>query len=140
MSPCPEHESQILEYAELAAPVRTSLDVHLATCPDCSQFLSVLNEVDNVLTRALPSRLEMDQAVTARVLHLTDRLPVKPSLWPELLDMVGWASVIVILFVVANVLAPAGFQEAAFLAAFALVIATGCGWFVLQGWREFEKP
>jgi hypothetical protein len=139
MNPCPDYESRILDYCELDVAVRAPLDAHLSTCCDCSQFLAALTEVDYALGSALPAGPELSRTVAVEVLRRAQCPPVRPTLWPELFDMVGWGSLIAVLFALTASLAPRGFQEAAVLAVFAFVIAAGSGWFVLEGWREFEK-
>jgi anti-sigma factor RsiW len=138
MNPCPEYESHILDYSELAAPDRLGLDTHLTGCAGCSEFLATLDEVDTALARTFA--VDVSPTFAPEVLRRARRPPVKPSVLPEVFDMIGWASLLTVLFAAAFVLAPRGMQDTAMLAAFALVIVCGSAWFVIEGWRELEKP
>jgi hypothetical protein len=90
--PCPEFEDRLMDYAELAGDARSRVDAHVSACADCREFLEALSTVDAGLTAQLrgspPVSAAFASAVRQRV-RLETRL-ARPSLVPELLDLVGW--------------------------------------------------
>ena len=84
MNPCPEYESQILDYSELAVAERALLDTHLPGCAGCSMFLAALEEVDTALTTGLGAgAAELSPAFAPEILRRAERPPVKPSILPR---------------------------------------------------------
>ena len=94
--PCPEFEDRLLDYAELASDARSRVDAHVSACADCREFLEALCTVDAGLTAQLrgspPVSAAFVSAVRQRV-RLETRL-ARPSLVPELLDLVGWGAAV----------------------------------------------
>ena len=140
MNPCPEYESKSSITPNWREPARASVDAHVASCAGCTRFLSALTEVDTTLTQAFQTGSELSPAVTERILRQAQRPPVKPTVWPAVFDAIGWTSLIAVLFAFVFLIAPRGLQEPAVVAAFLLVIAGGSAWFVLEGWRELDRP
>jgi hypothetical protein len=133
MNYCPEYESRILEYDELTAERRVELDDHLAGCEGCRQFSCALAVVDVTLTdglRLAGGGMSVRRCVIA---------PERPPLWPELLDLAGWVSLIAALVAVAAVLFPANLQEMAPWSALGLATAVGTVWFGFKSWRELDS-
>lgn len=95
---CAEFEERLLEYAELGNGERARVDAHAAQCSSCRGFLEALRTVDSQLTAQLAG-LEVTPAfapaVRRRVRH--ERSGPRPSLVPELLDLVGWGAIVALL-------------------------------------------
>ena len=136
MNYCPEYESQILEYDELSPDRRVRLDDHLAGCEGCRQFSCALAVVDVTLTDSL--RLA-DGRLRVGTLLVPQPRPERPPLWPELLDMAGWVSLIASLMAVVALLFPANFREMAPWSALVLATAVGTVWFGFKSWRELDR-
>ena len=104
---CAEFEERLLEYAELANGERARVDAHAAQCSSCREFLEALRTVDFQLTSQLAS-LEVTPAfapgVRRRVRH--ESAAARPSLIPELLDLVGWGAIVALLGLIAWWLGP----------------------------------
>src|SRR5690349_17672202 len=94
--PCAEFEDRLLDYAELAGDARSRVDAHVSACADCREFLEALCTVDAGLTaqfRGSPSvSAAFASAVRQRVRQKTPL--ARPSLVPELLDLVGWGAAV----------------------------------------------
>jgi RNA polymerase sigma-70 factor (ECF subfamily) len=58
--PCAAFEDRLLDYADLSAAARETVDAHTSTCADCREYLETLASIDVELTRLLaearPSR------------------------------------------------------------------------------------
>jgi anti-sigma factor RsiW len=95
---CAEFEERLLEYAELANGERARVDAHTAQCASCREFLEALATVDSQLTTQLASLVvtpAFAPAVRRRVRH--EGFAARPSLVPELLDLVGWGAIVALL-------------------------------------------
>lgn len=97
--PCAEFEDRLLDYANLRRHERPPVDAHLKACPECHAFFEALNTVDAALTQALDD-WQVSPAFQHTVLDRAWRVtPLrKPSFVPEILDFVGWAAVVAIVF------------------------------------------
>jgi len=127
MNYCPEYESRILDYDELSGAERALADAHIAGCEGCRAFAAALAVVDESLSVAV-------HRAFASVAP-----PVRPPLWPELLDLAGWASLMAALIAVAVILAPPNLRDAALWFALGLMIAAGSAWFGFKSWRELSS-
>ena len=107
---CPEYELRILE----GDP---GIDAHLEGCEGCRALASALAVVD----------MRMSWAVARAAMAP----PVKPPLWPELLDVAGWTSVVATVLTVTVVVAPA-----ALWMAFGGVMAACAAYLGFKAWRE----
>ena len=136
MNPCPEYETRILDSQDLPPEEREIVNAHIAGCGECQQFSMAVAEVDYSLSAALNAFAEADPSVTVRVLHQASSPPVHPPLWPELLDLLGWASLMGLLMGVTLLLAPNDVQDSATWLALGAAIAIGSVWFGVKSWRE----
>lgn len=101
-----------LEYDERILNGDAAATAHVAGCVGCR-----VAEVD----------MRMSWAVTRAAMAP----PVKPPLWPELLDAAGWTSAVGTMLVVTASVAPW-----AVWGAFAGVMVAGAAYFGFKGWRE----
>jgi len=101
--PCVEFEDRLLDYAELASDARAHVDAHVSGCPECHEFLDALRAVDAGLTAEFGS----DHAVSAAFASAVRRrvrqqaAVARPSLVPELLDLVGWGATVAVIGMIA---------------------------------------
>jgi len=66
---------------------------HAAQCPKCRDLLDALAQVDATLNAAfgtLRAPADLETAVRARIARLSAE--PKPSILPEVLDLIGWAA------------------------------------------------
>ena len=66
---------------------------HAAQCPKCRELLDALAQVDAILNAAfgiLRAPPDLETAVRARIARLSAE--PKPSILPEVLDLIGWAA------------------------------------------------
>jgi anti-sigma factor RsiW len=129
--PCAPFEGRLLDYDELSAQERTAVDGHLPGCAACREYLDMLRALDARLTSLYAGAHvspTFRSSLAGKMLH-------KPSLWPEVLDFLGWAAVItcILLFVL---LMPALFPPALITA----LIAAGsaAAWIGLRAFRELD--
>jgi hypothetical protein len=104
---CAEFEERLLEYAGLANGERACVDAHAAQCSSCREFLESLHMVDSQLTAQLAG-VEVTPAFAPAVRRRVRRETVaaRPSLVPELLDLVGWGAIVALLGLLGLWLAP----------------------------------
>jgi hypothetical protein len=101
--PCGSYEDRLLDYDELSAGERELIDAHVAACIGCREYLEVLTGIDAQLTQVYGGA----RIGTEIRLH-------KPSFIPEVLDFLGWASVIAFVVCAALLFVPVwAFSEAA---------------------------
>ena len=98
---CPDFEERLVDYDELSSIERAAVDAHVAGCAECSQFFSVLREMDAALTAAFADR-QVSPVLAARVRQELRR----PSIIPEILDGAGWAAVIAIVLWLTTLFVP----------------------------------
>jgi predicted anti-sigma-YlaC factor YlaD len=122
MKACEDFEEQLLDYSELADPAREAVDVHLQACANCREFLNVLAELDTALSRAY-EKVSAPDGIQSNVLtRIETEGALRPmSVVPELLDFIGWASVAVIVCMLAWPIARASFIETSWRPASATV-------------------
>jgi hypothetical protein len=85
MKSCPELEELLKEGS----------GGHAAHCRDCRELLEALTHVDATFDAAfgnLCATPELEYAIRARISRL--RSERRPSILPEVLDLIGWAAVI----------------------------------------------
>jgi hypothetical protein len=75
------------------------VDVHLAGCADCSEYLKTLAHLDTGLA-GLYSGPQVSPAFRHDVLSILER----PSLLPEVLDFIGWSGILAALVCLASLL------------------------------------
>jgi len=97
--PCAEFEDRLLDYAELASDARSRLDVHVSACAECREFLDALCTVDAGLTAQFRGNPSVSAAFASAVRQrVRQKTPLaRPSLVPELLDLVGWGAAVSLL-------------------------------------------
>ncbi len=85
MSDCPAFEDLLKEGSQ----------VHAAQCPRCRELLEALTCVDETLDAAfgkIGAPPDLESALRARIARV--RAETKPSILPEILDLIGWAAVL----------------------------------------------
>jgi anti-sigma factor RsiW len=104
---CPEFEERLLCHDELASIERVAVDQHVAHCEECRSFLSALDQVDTALTAALSTRGASPAFVRTVWQDLARQARMRrPSMIPEMLDGLGWASIIAVLLGLAAFFVP----------------------------------
>lgn len=100
MSGCKEWEELLLQYEDLEADTRRSVDRHLAACAGCRGFLETLETIDLELTAMLRD-MEPAPGFDTRVLARASAM-APTRLWiTEALDGIGWLSIAGILTLLA---------------------------------------
>lgn len=84
--PCENFEDRLFAYRELAPADRAAVDAHVSVCLECREFLAAGEHIDEELT-ALFTGIE------PRPLPLNTFVR-RPTALPEILDFLGWASVV----------------------------------------------
>ena len=133
--PCASFEDRLLDYDELSAEERESVSAHVAGCSDCREYLEVLTGIDAQLTK-----LYAGARIGAEIsLH-------KPSFIPEVLDFLGWASVIAFVVCAALLFVPiwAFHQFVVAMVTPTLIVATviavsAAAWIGLRSRAELER-
>ena len=85
MKSCPELEELLKEGS----------GGHAAHCQECRELLEAVSRVDATLEAALGNLCatpELENAILARISRL--RSERRPSILPEVMDLIGWAAVI----------------------------------------------
>jgi hypothetical protein len=95
---CAEFEDRLIEYTGIEGEARACVDVHLAECAGCRQFLEALHVVDTELTARF-SGCEVSTAFAAAVRQRVEREASarRLSFVPEILDFVGWGAIVALL-------------------------------------------
>jgi hypothetical protein len=88
--PCRSFEDLLLQYSELSSSERGRVDAHVVACAECRDYLAVLGEIDGQLAGEY-SGVRAPAGFERRVLM---RTTARPTWVPEILDSIGWASVI----------------------------------------------
>ena len=97
--PCVEFEDRLLDYAELGSDARSCVDAHVSGCAECREFLDALRTVDAGLTAELWSAPAVSAAFAPAVrrrIRQESRM-IRPSVVPELLDLVGWGATVALI-------------------------------------------
>jgi predicted anti-sigma-YlaC factor YlaD len=97
--PCAPFEDLLMDYTELSTDERCAVDAHLAGCADCREYLGTLAHLDAGLSQ-LYAGAQVSPAFRKDVLSILER----PSLLPEILDLIGWAAIIATLVCLAPLL------------------------------------
>lgn len=125
--PCASFEDRLIDYAELSAAERETVDAHLAGCADCREYLDAAEQLDIRLAdlyggaRVSPA---FQEALASRV---KSEVPLaKPSWLPEVLDFIGWAGILAAVVCLASLL-PGLTALAALTAAIAIGAAVWAG-------------
>lgn len=129
--PCASFEDRLLDYHELSAGERSSIDAHLAECAGCREYLDVLGGIDAQL-----AKLYSGARIGAEI-----RLD-KPSFIPEILDFLGWASVLAFVVCAALLFVPAGAYLAIVtpaLIAATVIAVSAAAWVGLRSRAELER-
>ncbi len=101
MNGCEPWEELLLQFQDLEPGLRQRVELHLAACAGCREFLETLETMDTELTAAL-SDVETAPGFDTRVQARAGS--IAPSPRPELmeaLDGIGWLSIAGILAILA---------------------------------------
>ena len=123
---CREFEERLLVYDELGLDGRQGVSTHLVQCEDCRTFLSALSDVDTALQAAFAHSTvsaDFSKSVARKLLGQPARR--RPSLIPEMLDAIGWASVIAILQWLTAFFVPGAEFATSLAAAIGMALLTG---------------
>jgi len=152
--PCPSFEDRLLDYDELSAGERESVHAHVVGCTDCREYLEALTGIDAQLTKLyagarvspefFSAQPRSHQPVAFRISAET-RLH-KPSFIPEVLDFLGWASVIAVVVCAALVFVPIwAFQQLMVaivtptLIGAPVIAALAAAWIGLRSYAELKR-
>lgn len=94
--PCDGFEGRLIEYAELSAEERRSVDAHVASCSSCRDYLDALNLLDHALTASFSNVAAPDWLATRARAGIET-----PSRIPEMLDALGWLGISALIAVIA---------------------------------------
>src|SRR5437879_13299576 len=89
-------EDLLLDYTELSAAERASVDTHVSGCADCREYLETTARFDVELLElhaAVNLSPVFQKTVFARIEAETSLS--RPSMLPEVLDFIGWAGIII---------------------------------------------
>lgn len=104
---CGSFEDLLLAEQDLSAEDRQRLDLHLAECERCRSYQDALEQLDAALVQRFRG-IETSEAFRSQVysrIAVPAALPA-PSFVPELLDLIGWAAVMAVVFVLAWTMLP----------------------------------
>ena len=105
--PCASFEDLLLDYAELPAAARRTVDAHAEQCAPCREYLETLALLDaglvDLYAGAQTSPL-FQKRVLSRV-SVLGRL-AKPTFVPEILDFIGWIGMLAAVVCVTRLLLP----------------------------------
>jgi len=131
---CAAFEDRLLDYHEMAAAERAALDVHLAECAACREYLEVLAALDAGLTD-----LYAGARVSAEFRNAMAGLtPQKLSWIPELLDFLGWTAVIAFLFGALLYFIPLRVLLTPYVMAACAIAASAAAWICVRPLVESE--
>jgi anti-sigma factor RsiW len=90
---CGEFENLLTVYEKIDQSERARVDTHVAQCAHCSALAQALSDVETALSAEYG-----DVCAPSSLLSRLDLRPAgdphpKPSLLPEILDIVGWSAV-----------------------------------------------
>lgn len=92
---CAEFQERLVEYGELSGAERCRVDIHLAECDGCREFLGALQTMDAVLAAESGNREAPAAFATAVRLRVGREIAARrPSFIPEILDFVGWSVIV----------------------------------------------
>jgi anti-sigma factor RsiW len=104
---CADYEDRLLDYAGLTAEARARVDAHVAQCTACREFRDALGVVDAGLTAAFAGRDVSARFAPALGQRLRQESSLKRPSWvPELLDSLGWSSIVALVALLAWWLSP----------------------------------
>ena len=143
---CGSFEDLLVPSEDLSAQDRERLDLHLAECDECRSYRDALEQLDTVLTQRF-SRIETADAFKSRIYSRISAQAVltAPSFLPELLDLIGWAAVVVVTFVVTRAIFPLpepsdGFLIINTLLPFGSAVAVvGAAWIGMRVYSELKS-
>jgi anti-sigma factor RsiW len=104
---CTSFENLLLAYQDLSPQDRQRLNLHLAECDGCRSYRDALEQLDSVLTQRLRG-IEASEAFRSRIYSRISAPTTltAPSFVPELLDLIGWAAVVAVVFVLTRAMFP----------------------------------
>ena len=138
---CAEFEELLIDYQDLPFPERTRVDAHLAGCADCREYMSILRQLERDLTAqysGVTARSELQTRIHSRITAET-RL-ARLSFLPEILDFIGGAAIVAIVFSLAWLLVPRetiALQNALLLAGASLALA-GATWAGVRAYADLK--
>jgi hypothetical protein len=104
---CAEFEELLIDYQDLPFPQRAKVDAHLAGCADCREYKSILQQLDGELSAqysGVTPLSELQARIHSRIAAET-RL-ARLSFLPEILDFIGGAAIVAIVFSLAWMFVP----------------------------------
>ena len=104
---CASFEELLLDYADLPAQERAAVDLHLTQCANCRQYSDTLLQLDVALTEQFSGVQPSGPLQTRLHAVATSRPPLRaPSMLPELLDLIGFAGIVLVLSVILRKVVP----------------------------------
>ena len=129
---CASFEDRLLDYDQLDAAERATIDAHLKECGSCREYLGVLTDLDTGLSRLYAGTQASRQI---RVPMVT----AKVSWIPEFLDFIGWAAVIAFAIGLALMFVPAPALATSAMVVLAAVAASAAVWICLRSFAELHE-